>query len=270
MRNTIILLLSITNFFVQAQQTDLNNYKYIVVDNQYDFQNEANEYRFNELVVFELEKRNFKAFRNSQVLPADLNRGTCNSLRLKINKTGTTRVNMTLALEDCVGNTIFSTKEGVGRTKSFDKAYFEALRDAMTSFDEVEYVYTDSLQEEVEIELKKAKDLNIVYSKDKEVAPGFNKEINDSKQPSVSQPEDVEVVNDQIYRTKSKEYFILSTETGFDIYKNKGLIGTLKKSKGGCFFVETTDFMGVAYETSKGISIEYTYFGKDQILEFSK
>lgn len=292
MKYTIAFLLCISSFYVRAQQTDLNNYKYIVVANQYDFQNEANEYRLNELAVFELKKRNFIAFRNSEVLPEDFNRGNCNSLQLKMDESGTLSRFLVLRLVDCTGAIIFETKKGKGTTKSNDKAYFEALRDAMTSFDEVNYTfekpkYIKTLQNSE----GKAMGIDSVLTqtgrpgeKAEEVKPQelpkFDEKLNDTKAAETDkndsevslppQPEFVERVSDQIYRTKSKEYFIISTETGFDIYKNKGLIGTLKKSKGGCYFVETVDFMGVGYKTSKGISIEYTYFGKDQMLEFVK
>jgi hypothetical protein len=142
MKNVVVLLFLVNTLFAMAQKEALNNYKYIIVDNQYEFQGEANEYRWNELVVFELQKLHFTAFRNSEILPADLNRGECNALQLKIDKSGTLRVNFVLRLENCIGATVFTTKEGVGKTKSNQKAYFEALRDAMTSLEEVNYEYT--------------------------------------------------------------------------------------------------------------------------------
>ncbi len=288
---TTLLLIAIS-FCAEAQNGVLNQYKYIIVDNQYEFQGEANEYRFNELIVFELEKRNFQAYRNSQVLPADLNIGVCNSLRLKIEKTGTLRIKMLLKLEDCQGNVVFTSKEGIGTTKSNRTAYFEALRDAMTSLDEVDYKY-EKPEYIRTLENSEGRALGIdsvltqtgrpgekVEEIKSQELPKFDENVNDTKAAKTDKndskvslppkPEFVEMVGDQIYRTKSKEYFIISTNTGFDIYKNKGLIGTLKKSKGGCYFVETIDFMGVAYETSKGIFIEYTYFGEDKMLEFIK
>lgn len=139
----ILLFLFITTFlFTNAQDVALNHYKYIIVNNQYEFQKDANEYSFNELVVFELKKHNITAFRNSEVLPVDMNRGECNALQLKIDKSGTLRIYMVVQLVDCTGTVVFTSKKGVGTTKSNDRAYFEALTDTMTSFDEVTYKYT--------------------------------------------------------------------------------------------------------------------------------
>ena len=59
MKNIITLIL-LTFYFVTSAQT-VNDYKYVVVDNQYDFQKSANEFRLNELMVFELEKYGFTA-----------------------------------------------------------------------------------------------------------------------------------------------------------------------------------------------------------------
>ncbi|WP_347203519.1 hypothetical protein [Nonlabens sp.] len=265
MKNLILLLVTICSLYVRGQNQDLNKYQYILVQNQYDFQSEPNEYRLNDLAVFELKKRNFNVLINSNLLPKDINPESCDVLHLKMDESGTLKRYLTLRLENCSGSTVFETKEGVGTTKSNQKAYFEALRDAMTSFDTITYTYNE-VNKVVKQELKKAQNLTVVEKEKNEAAPSFKKEINDTKQSTGT--DRIKAVKEKMYRTKSKEYFIISTETGFDIYKNKGLIGTLKKSKGGCYFVETTDFMGVAYETSKGISIEYSYYGKDEVLEF--
>lgn len=289
MKNLIACLLLVGSLCVKAQNEDLNQYKYIIVDNQYEFQGEANEYHFNELIVFELEKRNIQAYRNSQVLPADLNIGACNSLRLKINKTGTLRVKMILELEDCQGNVIFTTKEGIGTTKSNKAAYFEALRDAMTSFDEVNYKYerpeyTKTLQNSE----GRAMGIDSVLTqtgrpgeKAEEIKPQelpkFDKKVNDTKPaktdksdndvPLPPEPEFIQLIDDVIYSDKSSSYFIALRQSKFYIYKNLIEVGYLKESKGGCFLAVTDEFTGIAYETKEVFFIEYTSNGIDKTLK---
>lgn len=48
------------------------------------------------------------------------------------------------------------------------------------------------------------------------------------------------------------------------------IIGTLKKSKGGCYLAVTTNFIAIGYKTVGGFSIEHTTDGKDQVMEFVK
>jgi hypothetical protein len=263
MKYLLSLLFIAIAFFATAQNEALNSYKYIVVNNQYEFQNEANHYRFNELVAYEFKKRNFTSFRNSEVLPADLNRGDCNALQVKIEKSGMFKVGFVISLVDCTGNTVFETKKGLGRTKSFDKAYFEAARDAMTSFDEVDYEYTPKVITTNE----SAGQDKITFQQTVD-----DREMNDQQftelDTNALQSQTAVVIKDFVTIDQSHS-LILSSE-GYHIFKGDAIIGSLKKSKGGCYLALTTQFMGIGYSTSKGFSIEYTADGKDKVMEFVK
>jgi len=265
MKQLLLFLFIITSFFANAQEALLNQYKYIVVNNQYEFQNDANEYSFNELIVFELKKHNFKAFRNSEVLPADMNRGECNALQLKIDKSGTTRVYMVLQLEDCTGTVVFTSKKGVGTTKSYDKAYFEALRDAITSFDEVDYEYRPKAVVEEQAIIKEKTPIQ-----QPEKAPEFNTQVKDRQvtdAAAVEMPFELTQIK-RDYTTTDHSFSLMSSSDGYTIFRGDMIIGTLKKSKGGCYLAVTTNFIGIGYKTAGGFSIEHTADGKDQVMEF--
>ena len=271
-------------FFAVAQNQDLNDYKYIVVENQYDFQSEANEYRLNELIVFEFKKRNFNAFRNSAILPEDMNRGVCNALQLKIDKSGSLTRNLILRLVNCAGDTVFTTKKGVGRTKSNDKAYFEALRDAMTSFDAVDYKYVkpndiktlpnseaaamgiDSVQtmssqpgnvvKETE-EVKKPTQNSLITKVAPDESPKFEKNVVDDAAPSSE------------YEFTSKEgYALMKSAKGFLIFDNNLPIGVALKKSNNAYLVHTSEFAGVGYMNGDKFVIEYINNKKEQIIEF--
>jgi hypothetical protein len=283
MKQLFLFLFITTSLFANAQDVALNQYKYIIVNNQYEFQNEANEYSLNELVVFELKKHNFKAFRNSEVLPADMNRGECNALQLKVDKSGTLRIFMVLQLVDCTGTVVFTSKKGVGTTKSNDRAYFEAIRDAMTSFDEMEYEYTPlkyikTVQhgegpDGVVVQTGQPEE-NVLEAK-KEVAfqkPVLEEDVTDNQLSDLENDDKVAPTTllKKDYVSTDKIYSLVPSKEGFNIYKSGAFIGTLKKSKSGSYLAVTSAFIGIAYETETGIFIEHTTDGKDQVIELVK
>lgn len=283
MKQLLLFLFITTSFFANAQETLLNQYKYIIVNNQYEFQNDANEYSFNELIVFELKKHNFTAFRNSEVLPADLNLGECNALQLKVDKSGTLRIYMVIQLVDCTGTVVFTSKKGVGTTKSNDRAYFEAIRDAMTSFDEMEYKYTP-LKYTKTVQHGEGPDSVVVQTGQpgekvleakKEVAfqkPVFEEDVTDKPMSDLENDDRAAPTTllKKDFVSTDKMYSLMPSKEGFNIYQSGRLIGTLKKSKSGSYLVVTSSFIGIAYETQTGISIEHTTDGKDQVIELVK
>ncbi len=272
MKLLLLFLLISTSLLVNAQDVALNQYKYIIVNNQYEFQNEANEYHFNELIVFELKKQNFTAFRNSEILPADLNRGECNALQLKLDKSGTLRIYMVMELVDCSGTVVFTSKKGVGTVKSNDRAYFEALRDAMTSFDEVDYKYTpkDVIDEQVVTIEKPGNQQFKGVTTSAEKVPGFDTRVKDRQVTDATTVEEKSQVTllKKDYSTTDNTFSLRSSSEGYSIFKGDMVIGTLKKSKGGCYLAVATNFIGIGYKTAGGISIEHTTDGKDQVIEF--
>ena len=263
MKYLFTFLFFTTTFFAGAQNQDLNDYKYIVVDNQYEFQSEANEYRFNELIVFEFKKRNFNAFRNLEILPEDMNRGVCNALQLKIDESGSLSRNLILRLVNCAGDTVFTTKKGVGRTKSNDKAYFEALRDAMTSFDDVNYEYTAIQRELNEVssvpvkEVKKPTQNSLITNVVPVVAPKFEENVVD------------DVASSSEYEFVSNDgYALMKSAKGFLIFDNNLPIGVALKKNNNAYLVHTSTFAGVGYMKGNTFVIEYINNKKEQIIEF--
>ncbi|WP_405369975.1 hypothetical protein [Nonlabens sp. Asnod2-A12] len=252
-------------FFAVAQNQDLNDYKYIVVENQYDFQSEANEYRLNELIVFEFKKRNFNAFRNAAILPEDMNRGVCNALQLKIDKSGSLTRNLILRLVNCAGDTVFTTKKGVGRTKSNDKAYFEALRDAMTSFDAVDYEFKEMLS----VSPKAIDSKSISDRPNVEIVAM----IGESSHLENTSKSEKNVVDDAApsseYEFTSKEgYALMKSAKGFLIFDNNLPIGVALKKSNNAYLVHTSEFAGVGYMNGDNFVIEYINNKKEQIIEF--
>lgn len=135
----IITCLMASNVF---SQTNLNNYKYIIVAEKFDFLKEPNEYRLNELTQFLFNKYGFEALIEGEEYPEDLLKNRCLGLKSDVLKEGGIfKTKLNVVLKDCNDRTVFVSELGESREKQFDKAYTEALRNAFKSVEALNYKY---------------------------------------------------------------------------------------------------------------------------------
>ncbi len=223
-----LLLFSLIGFNLHAQQ--LNNFKYVVVSDQYDFQSEANRYNLNDLMIFELKKYGFTAFKNSQILPADMNTGNCNTLQLDVEKSGFLSTQLDFIFKDCNDQEVLRL-DGSSKKKDYDKAYFDAVRKAMKSLKKLNYEYQPN---------------------QKKTPPAIiNTDVDDIKKNAVADSviksqrkiadENLEVA----YISKDKLYTMVETALGYDIYQNMKPVGDAKRGSNGCYLVTTDNFQGL-------------------------
>ncbi len=239
-----ILVVFFTPFLNTAQS--LNDYKYILVENQYEFQDIANEYRLNEQVVFELKKRNFKAYRNTEALPSDMNQGACNTLQLKVKVKKGLQTVMNIEFIDCSNNLVYGPITGTSRLKNFEKDYRAALRKAIGSLNDHNYVDDERIG-------------------NSRILP--NSELPDKNIPVMSEtPGDA---SNSEYKTADKIYTLKQDGSDFMVLKEGSIIGSLKISSSGCYLAITTDFIGIGFQENESIKIEFEKQGT-QILEFKK
>lgn len=136
---TLITFLLITNVFAQS---NLNEYKYVIVPKQYDFLNEKDQYQLNSLTKFLLEKENFTVFFDDENIPKELANNRCLGLLSNvINVSNMFTTKLKIELKDCTNKVIFTSNEGVSREKEYKKGYHEALRKAFESFKTIKYKY---------------------------------------------------------------------------------------------------------------------------------
>ncbi|MCF6407317.1 hypothetical protein L3C95_30765 [Chitinophaga filiformis] len=141
MRTYAILIFLLIAGTAYSQKT-INNYKYILVPDRFDFLKMDNQYGLNTLTKFLLQEKGFTAIMGSEQLPADVAANPCNALKTEIvQKKGLFVTNLTLLLKDCQGNVIFKTKEGKSREKDYQVAYEFALRDAFSTLNDLPYKY---------------------------------------------------------------------------------------------------------------------------------
>lgn len=271
MKRLVFLVFLLSFAFVKAQS--INNYKYVVVDNQYDFQNEANQYRLNELIVFELKKYGIEAFRNNAVLPIDINRGLCNTLYVQVEKLGFLVINLDYKLVDCTGTIIMELPSGSNKIKNYEQAYFKATRDAFGVLGKDAYTYEGSFSKSLQTTFMNSVAIGIP-------APMLSEDRLEEKLKSMEAPKtivataeimEVNLVMDY-KENKEKSYSLKLNEStdNFDIYNAGIKVGSGRKSVAGVYLVSTDTFTGVGFVENDLFIIEYDKEGIVNRIEMSK
>ncbi|MCG8803916.1 hypothetical protein [Tenacibaculum finnmarkense] len=140
--NKIIILLLLISTSIQAQK-NVNNYKYIMVPNKFDFLKTVDQYQTSSLTKFLFKKHGFTVFLADEVLPDDLAENRCLALTAVLTDASslfTTKNSITL--KDCDNKDVFSSKEGRSKIKNYKKSYHEAIRNAFKSIKALKYKYT--------------------------------------------------------------------------------------------------------------------------------
>ena len=136
----LILLFSLVTS-LQAQDK-LNNYKYVVVANQFDFQSEPDQYRLNGLTKYLLEKQNFTVYSNTDVLPDDAINNGCLVLYATLkNSSSLFKTKINVQFENCKKEIVFTSDIGESRDKKYIVAYNEATRNAFNTFSSFIHTY---------------------------------------------------------------------------------------------------------------------------------
>lgn len=125
-----------------SAQDQLNNFKYIVVPNQFKFQKEPGQYRVNGLAKFLLEKQNFTVLLEGDTLPEDAIQNNCLVLKTTaIDDSSMFKTKIKFQFKDCQGKVVYTTEEGESREKKYIVAYNEAVRQAFSSLSNFTHKY---------------------------------------------------------------------------------------------------------------------------------
>ena len=165
---TIMFLIGCISF--GNAQSSLNDYKYIIVPNKYDFLSEADKYQLNSLTKFLFNKYAFTAIMEDESSTKELLSEPCLALRTNLfNNSGLFKTKLVVELRNCRGEVVFSTREGETREKDYAKAFNFALRDAFKSFEGVDYAYQPKEEEVVSVNDTKASDQEKVEKLEEEI-----------------------------------------------------------------------------------------------------
>jgi hypothetical protein len=140
-----IFIFAFSFLSIFSQEENFNNYKYIIVPNQYDFQKSEDSFQINSLTKFLFNKYGFEAIISSEKFPEDLMRNRCLALTAILNdnsKIFFTEMNYDLV--DCNNNIVFSSIPAKSREKEFKKVYHQVIRKTFESFKAMNYHYEPS------------------------------------------------------------------------------------------------------------------------------
>tara|TARA_R100000278_G_scaffold97852_1_gene74876 strand:+ start:88 stop:879 length:792 start_codon:yes stop_codon:yes gene_type:complete len=130
---TRYLLLSLALIFsvgAAAQNTNLSDYSYVVVPEQFDFSKSKDQYQLNSMAKFYFEKSGFNAY----LADSAPNANRCDGLYANVEELKTLfGTKLQVVLKDCNDNEIYRGQEGKSKYKEYDKSYQDALRKAFSS-----------------------------------------------------------------------------------------------------------------------------------------
>lgn len=129
MKKLLVILLIGTVWLAKAQNH--TGYPFMVVPDKFDFLDHKDEYRLNSLAKYLLEKRDFKAFLDSDDKPIEFSLDECGVLKFDLTKEKTfINTKLKITVKDCTGKVI-AESYGTSKEKKYERAYNIALREAL-------------------------------------------------------------------------------------------------------------------------------------------
>jgi hypothetical protein len=225
-------------------QENINDYKYVIIPNQYSFVSSPDQYQLNSLTKFLFDKYGYTAFLQSEELPQDLRNNRCLALYVDVKKLSAfLKTKLQIELKNCDGVLVSLSKEGETREKEYSKAYNLALRDAFETYQSFNYKYKPS-------DKNLAKESTSVVNTNNEAEiERLQEELKLLKEEKnivevVISEEKLKKVEPIIHEVKVKEdklsFYAQATNNGFQVVDNtpKVVMILLKTSKENTFIVK--------------------------------
>lgn len=283
----LILVLIISAQFAFAQEL-LNNYKYIIVPKQYDFQKGEDSFKINSLTKFLLDKNEFKTIFSDEVYPADLITNQCLALKVNlIEHSNFKKTKIKMNFINCQNQVVFESVEGSSTSKDYQKSYHEAIRGAFKSFDNFKHNYTPN--ELAHVGLLKVAETNDLNVTDKIIPKPV---VKDEETPEIVVVNKKEVIkklpveaqkitvlaglyqnNQKVYEIAAfQNYFIFSEQIRQEnTIKTKPLGFIYNTSKKLNYLVKTTDtFTGYLLENGDFVIDEINSDGTIRTITYQK
>ena len=130
MKRVLLFATLLISFFGIAQE----KYKYVIVPEQFSFFKEPNKYNLNSLTTYFFETEGFTVFYDTDKLPEELLKNRCLALYVTALENNSMFVTKTaFNVRDCKNEVLVVSEEGSSREKSYEKAYNQTFRTALTS-----------------------------------------------------------------------------------------------------------------------------------------
>ena len=223
-----ILLMFTTSIFAQKK---VNNYKYVIVPNKFDFLNKKDQHQTSSLTKFLFNKYGFTAILEDEKLPEDVAKDRCLALTGVIkDDSGAFLTKSIVELRDCSNNVVYSSTIGKSRNKDYKKAYHESIRNAFKSIKNLNYKYIPLVKEKSEVVNENIPAVVTVPKIDvnKTVLVNTKKEVEIANLYAQSTANGYQLVNTkpavvfQLLKTNVENVFVIKNKNGI-LYKNNAI-----------------------------------------------
>ena len=236
MQKKLIVLFLLTFYTLAGfAQSEVDNYKYVVIPRTYDFLKIPDKYKLNSLTKFLFEKYGFTAYWEDESFPADLISDPCLGLKANVvNESNLFTSKLKVTLTNCSGNVIFTSELGKSKEKDFKKSYHEALRRAFSSVQKLNYQYNEGNS----VPVTKIVESEVVTPAVTTPAVVAAVVVPEEK-VAVSNKKQTDASIARSYKGEHISFFLIAKDKGFTAYVNESndpnykrgeMIGTLLKT----------------------------------------
>src|SRR5690554_135936 len=138
----VIVFASLSSSSLVFSQNSVNDYKYVIVPNKYDFLDKEDEFQLNSIAHFLFNKYGFIAIKEDEIFPEDLMFNPCLALKSDmIDDSSAFKTKLKVQLKNCKGEVVYVSEPGENFEKKYDIAYNKALRSAFLYVKDLNYKY---------------------------------------------------------------------------------------------------------------------------------
>lgn len=234
----IIIVIAFVYSITCFAQKSLSDYSYVIVPDQYEFLNLTDKYQLNSLTVFLFNKNGFHAFLESN-RPKDVK--SCEGLTANVeNAPSFLTTKLTVTLTDCNGTEVYRSLQGKTKEKEFKKAFYEALRKAFVSIEGLHVIQNELVKyQEERVSVTVHHDENQITSVEK---------LDSVEETSHTETVTNSISENKVLVFKHSNYKIVSKNTGFTIFYNDSIIGSLiPSSQKNTYLVRTKKINGIGF-----------------------
>lgn len=249
-------------------QKSFSEYSYIIVSEQFEFQKEKDKYQLNSLTKFLFNKYGFHAYFEKE-LPRHLD--PCDGLWAEAEGTpGFIITVVEVVIKDCNGVELFRSNKGKSKVKDYKKAYYESMRKAFVSIEnlsvnqiEITQIEDENITQNIKAETSEPIKVAAVPVVSSKVVDEKTKEkqstilVKDSK-------ENLPTDKFSNYSFGEKTFLLRKTKEGFSFYEESNesddgllLIGKIVLSETEIYFVDkNNNKIKAQFDASKNLIIK--------------
>lgn len=172
MKKIILGLTFMAGMFCVNAQSELDAYKYVIIQKQYSFQKSPDKYQLNSLAKFLLEKSDLKVLFATDQFPDDIALNRCLAVKAEIvDSSGMLKTKLLVNFRDCKNRIVYTTVLGRSNSKDYKKGYQEALRQSLAVFLTYKHRYTGTsikiVQKEIPVLKESPEIASVTYTEAK-------------------------------------------------------------------------------------------------------